>query len=302
MFLYVLESLGSSPGRQGFGMAVTASGEMIGSIGGGMMEHKLVELAKTRFNTNSNESVYHKQIHDKTAAKNQSGMICSGEQSVFMQLLDETDVSTVNEIVQSLQSNRNGTLQIEPSGIRFSYTIPATDFKFDFKSETAFSYLEKTGFREHLFIVGGGHCALAFSQLMRGLDFKIHLIEERPQLNTLLKNEFAHEVIIVNDYSETGIHIPDGASNYVVLMTFGYRTDAIAIRTLQQKKLAYLGMLGSRNKINTLFKEMEAEDVLAKFVTPVHAPVGLPIKSRTPEEIAISIAAEIIQVKNKELR
>lgn len=302
MLLYVLESLGSSPGRQGFGMAVTESGEMMGSIGGGMMEHKLVELAKTRFNTNNNESAYHKQVHDKAAAKNQSGMICSGEQSVFIQLLGDEELNTVSSILQSLQSNHNGTLEIQPTGIRFSDSVPPVDFEFHFKSETEFIYREKTGFRQHLFIVGGGHCALAFSQLMRGLDFKIHLIEERPQLNTLLKNEFAHEVIIVNDYSETGNHIPDSSNNYVVLMTFGYRTDAIAIRTLQQKKLAYLGMLGSRNKINTLFKEMEAEDVLAKFVTPVHAPVGLPIKSRTPEEIAISIAAEIIQVKNKELR
>ena len=68
---------------------------MIGSIGGGMMEHKLVELAKTRFNTNSNESVYRQQIHDKTTAtKIKAGMICSGEQSVFVSIYRKTDVST----------------------------------------------------------------------------------------------------------------------------------------------------------------------------------------------------------------
>jgi xanthine dehydrogenase accessory factor len=296
--LYVLESTGSSPGRRGFGMAVTGTGEMTGSIGGGMMEHKLVELAKTMLQFNQYGGIYQKQIHNKSATKNQSGMICSGEQSVYVQLLTSETLMEVNPMVDSLEKRLNGTLAISPTTIRFYTTLPKLDFEFYFKTENDFIYKEKTGFRQHLYIVGGGHCALAFSKLMHDLDFKIYLIEERPNLNTLLKNQYAHEIIPINDYSETGIHIPDGMSNYVVLMTFGYRTDAIALRTLQDKKLAYMGMLGSRNKINTLFKEMEEENLLENFKTPVRAPIGIPIKSQTPEEIAISIAAEIIQVKN----
>lgn len=78
MLLYVLESNGSSPGRQGFSMAVTAKGEMEGSIGGGIMEHKFVEMAKDKLMRDENELSVRKQIHNKQAAKNQSGMICSG--------------------------------------------------------------------------------------------------------------------------------------------------------------------------------------------------------------------------------
>ncbi|MBU6157858.1 MAG: XdhC family protein [Bacteroidetes bacterium] len=296
--LYVLESKGSSPGRQGFGMAITATGEMIGSIGGGMMEHKMVELAKTLLHAKQPESIYQKQIHNKSAAKNQSGMICSGEQSVFLQVIPSSSLLDINRLVAALTNQQNGTLEITNSGISFHESLPESDFYFQFKDERDFLYREKTGYRQQLYVVGGGHCALAFSKLMRDLDFKIYLIEERPNLNTLLKNEYAHEIILVNNYSEIGDHIPDGKNHYVVIMTFGYRTDAIAIRSLQYKKLAYLGMLGSRNKIDTLFNEMEADNLLSNFTTPVHAPIGLSINSRTPEEIAVSIAGQIIQVKN----
>src|SRR5215210_8695139 len=80
MLLYVLESKGSSPGRQGFFMAVNAKGEMEGSIGGGIMEHKFVEMAKEKLRAASSElrvGQLKRQLHDKSAAKNQSGMICS---------------------------------------------------------------------------------------------------------------------------------------------------------------------------------------------------------------------------------
>src|SRR5688500_13286067 len=85
MLLYVLDSKGSSPGRQRFFMMVNSFGEICGSIGGGIMEHKFVELAKEKL---SNATKYtesgeiKKQYHDKTAAKDQSGMICSGEQTI----------------------------------------------------------------------------------------------------------------------------------------------------------------------------------------------------------------------------
>src|ERR1051325_9012711 len=87
MLLYVLESKGSSPGRQGFFMAVNAKEEMEGSIGGGIMEHKFVEMANDQLRAANNElhaGSIKKQFHDKTAAKNQSGMICSGEQTILL--------------------------------------------------------------------------------------------------------------------------------------------------------------------------------------------------------------------------
>jgi xanthine dehydrogenase accessory factor len=150
-----------------------------------------------------------------------------------------------------------------------------------------------------LFIVGGGHCALALSELMHKLDFYIHIIEERENLNTFLQNDAANEKIMVNDYTEIEKYIPSGSNNYVVLMTVGYRTDAIALRAVINKDLKYLGMLGSTTKIKELFAELINEGISEEKLKKVKAPIGIEIKSQTPEEIAVSIAAEIVKVKNE---
>ena len=81
-------------------------------------------------------------------------------------------------------------------------------------------------------------------------------------------------------------------------MTFGYRTDGIVIRQLLNKNYKYIGILGSKTKIAKLLSELQEEGFDEFKIKSLHAPIGLAINSRTPEEIAISIAAEIIQVKN----
>ena len=120
MLLYVLESKGSSPGRQGFFIAVNANGEMEGSVGGGIMEHKFVEMAKERLRLGKLESGVKKQVHDKSAANNQSGMICSGEQTILLYPLQEKDSNTIEKIIQSLEENKNGTLVLSPNSLHFS--------------------------------------------------------------------------------------------------------------------------------------------------------------------------------------
>ncbi|MEO7922897.1 MAG: XdhC family protein [Chitinophagaceae bacterium] len=301
MLLYVLESNGSSPGRQGFFMAVNADGQMEGSIGGGMMEHKFVELAKERLKDQRPESGIRKQIHDKAAPTDQSGMICSGEQTIFLYSLIAKDSETVQQIIRSLESHKSGTLELSPAGMRFQQSVLSKDFDYLFRSEEDWIYREKTGYKNKLFIIGGGHCALAFSRLMREMDFYIMLFEEREGLHTLLKNEFAHEVIIVDDYTALSNLIPAGPNQYVVIMTFGYRTDEVALRALLGKTFNYLGVLGSKKKMEKLFADYSTEGISDELLNTVHTPIGIPIKSQTPEEIAISIAAEIIKVKNEQL-
>jgi xanthine dehydrogenase accessory factor len=313
MLLYVLESNGSSPGRQGFFMAVNASGEMQGSIGGGMMEHKFVEMAKEQLKAqvtgdkaqgtrNNEQGSIRKQVHDKSAAKNQSGMICSGEQTILLYVVKEKDATPVQQIIVSLEQNKNGTLTLSPGEIYFSDTVPGKNFEFSMRSETDWLYKEKTGYKNHLFIIGGGHCALAFSKLMGQVDFYIRVYDERKDLKTMIENESAHEKHFVNDYTALKELIQPGDDHYVVIMTFGYRTDDIALRALQNKEFKYLGLLGSQAKIKKMFNDYREEGIDEKWLQQIHTPIGLPIKSQTPEEIAISIAAEIIKEKNKSFR
>jgi xanthine dehydrogenase accessory factor len=279
MLLYVLESKGSSPGRQGFFMAVNANGEMEGSIGGGIMEHKFVEMAKERLRV-------------------RSGMICSGEQTILLLPVQSKYPDLIRQIISSLEKNKNGTLTLLPAGISFDVNIPAEDFEFIFKSEDDWLYKEKTGYKNQLTIIGGGHCGLAFSKLIRDMDFYIRIYDDRENLKTMQANEWAHEKQLVSNYSELKEMISPGNSHYVVIMTFGYRTDDIALRALLGKEFKYLGLLGSKSKIEKMFDDYRKEGIDSTFLEKIHTPIGIAIKSQTPEEIAISIAAEIISIKN----
>jgi xanthine dehydrogenase accessory factor len=81
-------------------------------------------------------------------------------------------------------------------------------------------------------------------------------------------------------------------------MTLGYKTDEIVIRALLDKTFKFFGVLGSKAKMKTLLTSLAKEGVSKEKLDRIHTPVGLPINSHTPEEIAVSIAAEIIGVKN----
>jgi len=298
--LYVLESSGSSPGRQGFFMAVNALGEMSGSIGGGIMEHRFVEMAKIKL-TQDRSTMIRKQVHDKTAGKNSSGMICSGEQSILLYLLKPEDLTTIQNIISLLEKNQNGTLILSPNRIQFNESVPCKDYEFVMHTDEDWFYKEKIGYKNLLSIIGGGHCSLAFSQLMSQMDFYIKVYDQRPNLKTMLENKKAHEKHVIADYTELNHLISPGNNHYVVIMTFGYRTDDIALRALLHKEFRYLGLLGSKAKIKKMFEEYKKENFSEDHLQRIYTPIGIPIKSQTTEEIAISIAAEIIRVKNSHL-
>lgn len=301
MLLYVLESNGSSPGRQGFLMAVNGSGEMDGSIGGGIMEHKFVEMAKEKLRHTGPELSIRTQYHDKRAIRNQSGMICSGDQTILLYRVLQKDAPAVQSVINCLEQNQPGLLELSPSAIRVTKTPPPDlDYGFVMESEQRWLYQERLGYRNQLFIIGGGHCALALSRLMSQLDFYVRIFDDRPDLHTMQLNEAAHEKIIVRNYTELANLIHSGAHHYVVIMTFGYRTDDLAIRALLDKEVRYLGVLGSQTKIANLFAEYRAEGISDENLNRIHAPIGLSINSQTPEEIAVSIAAEIIRLKHSE--
>lgn len=297
ILLCVLYSKGSSPGRQGFKMAVTAT-DMMGSIGGGIMEHKFVEMAKQMLQKEERYTWLKHQHHNKTEPANQSGMICSGEQIIFVYPVEKKDLQSIEILIHNLAERQNGTLKITDEGINFYSNIPAQDFSFEKKSETEFVYKEKTGLRNTLYIIGAGHCSLALSRLMSEFDFKIILIDDRDGLNTFLQNNFVHEKIIVRDYNSITNHIIPGDNVYVVVMTIGYRSDSLVVNLLLPYEFKYMGVLGSKVKIETLRTEWKSLGLDEKALQHIHAPIGINIKSQTPEEIAVSIVAQIIDVKN----
>jgi len=289
--LCVVRSEGSSPGRQGFKMTVTAEA-VAGSIGGGIMEHKWVELARQRLGEGDYSPLLRPQIHRREAPANRSGMMCAGEQEVLLWPLQPEDLPVVAAIEQTLQTLGRGAWEVsEATGLRLVAEVPVGFY--DYQPGPAWRYCEQLGFRDQLIIVGGGHVSLALSQVASNLGFEITVLDDRADLPMLDANQFAHHRQRV-DY-ETLV-IPPDSHRYVVVMTVGYRTDVVVLRRLLGHAYGYLGVMGSATKVAELRRVLVEEGF---NLDGLRGPIGVPINSRLPEEIAVSVAAELIALRNQ---
>lgn len=296
VLLYVLESNGSSPGRKGFKMMVDSSGTMEGSVGGGIMEHKLVELSKSLLDEGRFEPFCRLQIHKSEAERNRSGMICSGDQTIAFYYFGKNDTAFIQEIIHA---DDNELLEFTDGGLRLiKNTEQKEQFRLSVLHDNNWLLTEKLRFHHTAYIFGGGHVGLAMSEMMKYLGFRVVVLDNREGLNTMAQNQFADELLVIN-YEESETYIPEGEQSYVILMSFGYKTDEIIIKRLLGKEFKYIGMMGSKHKIDTLWDKLKGEGYAAEDIEKVIAPIGIPIKNDTPEEIAVSIAAQIIDVKNK---
>jgi xanthine dehydrogenase accessory factor len=282
ILMVVIGNEGSSPGRKGFKMLVSKQ-QMHGTIGGGIMEHKLVEFAESLLDKAHFEPFIKHQIHDKSAPKDQSGMICSGQQTIAFYDIDSSYFSLTEEIL----SDEIITIYYSNKGIKTSQP-----------DNSEWLYTETNGLIQKAYIIGGGHVGLALSEVLSKLDFEIHLLDHRENLNTMEANHFVKSKEVI-EFETIENYIPEGDNIYVIIMSFGYRTDDIIIRRLLDKNFKYIGMLGSAAKIATLFKNLEADGLDKARISKVHAPIGIDIKSETTYEIAISVAAQLIKVKNQ---
>lgn len=298
ILLWVLESEGSSPGRQGFKMAVAGDGSFSGTIGGGMMEHKLVEKARDFLTHEKREIFLQRQHHDKLHSKDQSGMICSGSQLIAFVPITSADQNIITNILAK-QDDREKVVYLSPQGLAIS-TVKENKTGLAYEDDEHWSYCELIDQRPIIHIIGGGHVGLALSELMNFLGFYIKIYDNRNNLNTINENRFAHQKTIT-DYDQIGSTINDDKDAFVVIMTFGYRDDKTVFKQLLNKKFFYKGLMGSETKINTLVKELVDEGYKADQWKDWFMPVGINIHSKTTKEIAVSIAAEIIREKNKHL-
>ena len=289
--LCVVRSEGSSPGRQGFKMAVTAEA-VAGSVGGGVMEHKWVELTRQRLRDGDPTPLLRPQIHRREAPANRSGMMCAGEQELLLWPLQPADLPTVAAIEAAVRALGAGAAwEVSAAdGLRLAADAPAAFYHY--QPGPDWHYAERLGFRDELIIVGGGHVSLALARVAASLEFEITVLDDRADLPTLAANEAAHHIWQV-PYDT--LDIAPGPHRYVVVMTVGYRTDTEVLRRLLGHPYRYLGVMGSTAKLAEMRRVLSAEGF---DLSNLRGPIGVAINSRTPEEIAISVAAELVAVRN----
>lgn len=294
--LTVIENFGSSPGRKGFKMLVSQDNFIFGSVGGGVMEFSLVEKAQQLLEEENPSTFIKKQIH-KGQVKDGSGMICSGEQTVAFHCLNFKDISVIQHILDCLQKGDKGSLSLTPASFSFSGKRLNSQFEYQINSEEDWFFEEHIGFRESLYIIGGGHVGVAVSELLVKLGFHVCVFDNREDLNTLENNNFAHQKLVI-DYNKIEDYLPQESNIYVAIMTNKYTDDKLVLSKIIRNNYKFIGVLGSKAKLKTMWKVLLREGFTKEELDAIHAPIGLSIKSETPEEIAVSIAAEVIRVKN----
>ncbi len=159
-------------------------------------------------------------------------------------------------------------------------------------------YKEVIGYKHIVCIIGGGHVGLALSKQMKMLGYYVKIYDNRKELDTMIENKDANEKHIVN-YEEIDQHIPDGKNIYVVIASFSHTHDKNILYKLINKKVAYLGMMGSKNKVKQIFDDLKKKGIAEEQLNKVNSPIRILIKSETPAEIAVSIAAKIIDIRNR---
>lgn len=282
----VAETTGSCPGKTGFKMAVPAEGPPAGSVGGGNLEYSVINSAREMLRNGLSEPVLSIFRHTSEAEPHErSGMICSGSQKLIL---------IPPPPLNRLSGESNGFC-VTSAGLEFLTSPPAVEGLKEMGDRWFYSEAVKPP--PVVYIFGGGHCSLALTPVLNSLNMRTVIVDDRENLWTMEENNLAWQRIRM-DYSEAGSLVPDYAGALVLIMTASHKADALVLEQVLGKKLKYLGMMASRATADHVVSLMRSKGFTEEQLSAVHSPVGLPIGSHTPAEIAVSIAAEIITEMN----
>jgi len=147
-----------------------------------------------------------------------------------------------------------------------------------------------------LYIFGAGHVAYSLYRSAKVAGFDVNVIDDRESYANRERFPKAKEVI-AEDFDQAMARLSPNETSYIVIVTRGHRDDMRVLRWAVQTRARYVGMIGSKRKTITIFRELLKEGIAEKLFERVHAPVGLDIGAITPEEIAVSITAELIAMR-----
>jgi len=162
-------------------------------------------------------------------------------------------------------------------------------------------YIEPIEPAPELYVVGAGHVGYHLANLAHEVGFRVHVVDDREKFAS--RERFPNAVEVVAEEIPAWIErtpLPQHA--YVVIVTRGHTNDLEALRALAPRDLRYLGLIGSRAKVARIYDQLVADNIPPNVLKQVHAPIGLDIGAVTPQEIAVSILAELIAVKHGKVK
>jgi xanthine dehydrogenase accessory factor len=329
----VTSTHGSTPQKPGSSALFSPKGLLAGTVGGGVVEGRVQKLAAEASITGKSGHFTFNLAND---ISNKEEAICGGQISVLIDANLKNYTPVFEQAARSLEQRIPGVLitmvtrfsekmvlinrywmnktetpqippefleKIKPAALDIINSGDPSDYremKLNIPGEEPSSifFIEPIFPPAHLIIAGAGHIGRALAHIAHILDFDVTVVDDR--------NEFANsdnipeaDRIIVDDIGAALSHIKMGSDTYVVIVTRGHKDDAAALKPCIGSDLAYIGMIGSKNKIASIRSDfLENGWATAEQWSAIYSPVGIDIKSRTVEEIAISIAAQLVLVRN----
>lgn len=313
---------GSGPRRPGAKLLVRERGEALGTVGGGPLEMQAtawaLEALRTRRASCRPFLLDHRQASEE-------GMTCGGEVEVLVELLDGTDPAVrrfYGEVLALLRGGGQGllvtALSAEGDGVaterwlvaegRCLASTSSAPVASDLSASappapmlivrgTIRYFLDPLAPPVSVYVFGGGHIALHLAPLCRRLGFRVVVVDDRVEFVSRERFPEADELLHVPSFDGALDGLSIDERSYVVIVTRGHGGDLAILRQALARRHAFLGMIGSARKRALIYEQLAREGVAADALARVACPIGLPIGAETPQEIAVSIAAQLVAAR-----
>ena len=291
MLVSVVRSAGSTPRAAGALMLAGANGLLCGTVGGGLLEHRCLEIAAAQ------PAVPHREtfVLDNRQAGS-LGMVCGGTSEMLFTPLSHP--APLEAALDALRAHAPAWLCLPLDGSAPSVctdaTMPARPAVIELHGQEVLAV--RLADEGRVFVLGGGHVSLELAALLHRLDFRHIVIDDRAAFCSPERFPDAERTLVAPFRSLGKVlagELAPTAADAFCIMTRGHEGDTDAVRFALGTPASYIGVMGSRRKRESMFARL-AEEGFADARRRVVTPIGLDIAAQTPAEIAVSVAAQLI--------
>ncbi len=302
---------GSLPMSATAKLLVTASGARFGTVGGGCLEAEVIERAMDVLERRV-PAMSHHSLNNELAGD--YGLTCGGTAEIFIEPVypDETLARAYHEAVALIARGERGVMVtaldwsdgprkiVTSASLASDADLHARAASLDlFATEPLFSeghLVEPIVGRPQLVVFGAGHVGARIAEVASIAGWHVTVVDDRADFADPTRMPFADRVVTC-EFHDVMASARFDADTYVVIATRGHQHDAVIASQVVPKPLRYVGMLGSRRKAALTAKQLREWHLTEASIAQIHAPVGVSIGADTPEEIAVSVVAEMIAVR-----
>lgn len=292
----VVASSRGSPGSPGARILVLPDGSQTGTIGGGALESRTLQraLVALRSGQRAKPATVYLQHFDPDHP-NASGLRCGGSQTnVELILHRDLDLAFTQRVAMAEAGRFGAVLRLDQGGMQLLEQAPDhLQCRIRWQDGTDWNVHLPLNPAERAVVMGGGHCGAALARILHDLDFAVTIVEPRGPIPTLLS--LPEGIARLHSSWDEAVSVLSCTKDTVaVVMTHGLSTDIEALAALLPLPLGFLGVMGSPKKIALIHEALASRGFDARQRESIAGPVGLLLKTDTPAEIAVSVAAQLL--------